>query len=344
MAVTQTKDDMVGYVRPTLLLMLGAVSMVLLIACANVANLLLSRATARRREFAIRTALGADRWRVVRQLLTESVILSLGGAALGLILATWGTRAVLAAAPTMLPRSHEVGLDPRVLLFTLAISILTGVLFGLAPAFQSSSVNPEESLRQGTRGSGGGRHRAEPVFIAVEVGLAVVLLAGAGLMVQSSWRLWKIDPGFNPNHVLTAEVALSPEAMASAPAIRLAFEQMAKRIEAVPGVQAASISSLVPLGSSDSEIGYWTGQSAQPASDQIKSTLMYVVGSDYLKTMSIPLLAGRFINDHDNLASTPVVVIDEVLAKHLFGGQDPVGRQFNMQALAARGKSREVEV
>jgi len=221
-AVVEMKDDMVGHIRPTLLLLLGAVGCVLLIACANVANLLLARSTARSREFAIRVALGADRPRVVRQPLTESVLLALGASVFGLMLADWGTRLVLAAVPNSLPRSQEIGLDPHVLLFTLALSVLTGVLFGLAPAFHSSSVNPQESLKEGARGSGGGRHRAEGVFVALEVGLAVVLLAGAGLMIQSIWRLWRVDPGFNTRHLLTTQVALSPTVMASPAAIRLA--------------------------------------------------------------------------------------------------------------------------
>ena len=204
------KEDMVGSIRPTLMLLVGAVGFVLIIACANVANLLLARSTARKREFAIRAALGADRRRVVRQLLTESLLLSLGGAAIGLLLARWGTSLVMAAAPANLPRSEAIGLDPYVLLFTLVVSVATGVLFGLVPALQGANTNPQESLKEGTRGSGGGRHRAEGVFVAVEVGLAVILLAGAGLMMQSVWRLWRVDPGFKTHNILTAQVALSP--------------------------------------------------------------------------------------------------------------------------------------
>jgi len=328
--VVEMKDDMVGRVRPTLLLLLGAVGCVLLIACANVANLLLARSTARTREFAIRAALGADRQRVVRQLLTESVLLALGASVFGLLLADWGTHLVLAAVPNSLPRSQEIGLDPHVLLFTLAVSVLTGVLFGLAPAFHSSRVDPQESLKEGARGSGGGRHRAEGVFVALEVGLAVVLLAGAGLMIQSIWRLWRVDPGFNTQHVLTTQVAVSPTVMASPSGIRLAYQQMLDRVGSIPGIQSAAVTALVPLSDSDSENGFWLGGGPQPPQDQMSSALFYIGTSQYLRVMGIPLLEGRFFTEHDTLASAPVVVIDEVMAKHLFPGQDAVGKQFSL--------------
>jgi len=334
-SIVQMKDDMVGYIRPTLLLLLGAVGFVLIIACANVANLLLARSTARKREFAIRTALGADRMRIIRQLLTESVLLATGAGMLGLLLAFWGTRLALAAVPDSLPRSHDIGLDPYVLFFTLAVSILTGVLFGLVPAFQSSSVNPQESLKEGSRGSGGGRHRAEGAFVALEVGLAVILLAGAGLMIQSIWRLWKVDPGFNTQHVLTTKVALSPTVMASPESIRLAFHQLLDRVSAIPGVQSAAITTLVPLAESDSEIGVWLGLGPQPPADQMTSALFYIPTPDYLRVMGIPLLKGRFFDERDTTASANVVVIDDVMARHLFPGEDPVGKQINLMVVGS---------
>jgi predicted permease len=331
--VVGMKDDMVGYIRPTLLLLLGAVGFVLLIACANVANLLLARSSARSREFAIRAALGAGRPRVVRQLLTESVLLALGGALLGMLLASWGTRLALAAVPNTLPRSQEIGLDSSVLLFTLLVSILTGIVFGLAPAFHSSRVNPQESLKEGARSSGGGRHRAEGIFVVVEVGLAVVLLAGAGLMMQSIWRLFRVDTGFDPHHVLTTDVALSPSVMASPAGIRLAYRQLLDRVSSIPGVKSASLTSLVPLSGDDSEIPFWSGEGPQPAPDRTSSALFYIVTSDYLRVMGVPLKEGRFFTDHDRLGSALVVVIDEVMAKHLFPGQDAVGKQFSLPIL-----------
>ncbi len=331
--VVRVKDDMVGYIRPTLLLLVGAVGFVLIIACANVANLLLARSTARGREFAIRAALGADRGRVVRQLLTESVLLSLGGAVIGLLIALWGTSLVLAAVPRSLPRSQEIGIDPYVLLFTLAVSIVTGVLLGLAPAFHGANANPQESLKEGTRGAGGGRHRAEGVFVAVETGLAVVLLVGAGLMMQSIWRLWRVDPGFNTRNILTAKFALSPRAMGSPAAIRLAYQQLLERAASIPGVQSAAITSMVPLGVNDSEIPFWPGAGPQPSQDRLTSAMFYIVTPDYPNVMQIPLRRGRFFADRDNLASPPVVVIDDVLARHVFPGQDPVGRQISIMVL-----------
>lgn len=331
--IVEMKDYMVRNIRPTLWLMLGAVGFVLLIACANVANLLLARSSARSREFAIRAALGAGRRRVVRQLLTESLLLALGASLAGLLLASWGTRFVLAAAPDLLPRTQEIGVDPYVLLFTLAASILTGVLFGLAPAFQSSKVNPQESLKEGARGSGGGRHLAEGVFVVVEAGLAVVLLAGAGLMMQSLWRLWRVDTGFDPNHVLTAQLALSPTVMASPATIRLAYRQTLARVGTIPGVQSAAITSLIPLSGDDDEIQFWPGKGPQPPPDQTASALFYIVTPDYLRVMGIPLQEGRFLTNHDALNSTLVVVIDEVMAKHLFPGQDAVGKEFSLPIL-----------
>jgi predicted permease len=331
--VVEMKDAMVGHIRPTLLLLLGAVGCVLLIACANVANLLLARSTVRSREFAIRAALGADRQRVVRQLLTESVLLALGASVLGLLLADWGIRLVLAAVPNSLPRSLEIGLDPYVLLFTLAVSVLTGVLFGLAPAFHSSNVNTQEFLKEGARGSGGGRHRAEGIFVVVEVGLAVVLLAGAGLMIQSIWRLWRVDPGFNTQHVLTTQVAVSPTVMASPAGIRLAYRQLLDRVASIPGVQSASISNLIPLSGDDNEIPFWLGRGLQPPQEQMSWAMFYIGTPDYLRVMGIPLREGRFFTDQDTLASTAVVVIDDVMAKHLFPGQDAVGKQINLMVL-----------
>jgi len=331
--VIQMKDDMVQSIRPTLLLLVGAVGFVLIIACANVANLLLARSTARQREFAIRTALGAERGRIVRQLLTESVLLSLGGAGAGLLFARWGTSLVLAAAPGSLPRAGEIGIDTYVLLFTLVVSVVTGILFGLAPAFHSATVNPQESLKDGTRGAGGGRHRAEGIFVAVEMALAVILLAGAGLMMRSVWQLLQVNPGFNTRNVLTMQVALSPKVMTSPPDIRLAFQQLIARVATVPGVQSAAMTALVPLGDNDNEMPFWPGTGPQPPHDQMKLAVNYIVTPDYARVMQIPLHRGRFFTERDNTASPTVAVIDDIMAGHLFPGQDPIGRQISLVVL-----------
>jgi predicted permease len=331
--VFRLKEDAVSSIRPTLLLLAGAVGFVLIIACANVATLLLARSVARRREFAIRIALGANRWRVVRQLLTESVLLSLGAAVIGLPLAYWGTKLALAATPGSLPRSAEIAVDPSVLFFTFAIAVITGILFGLAPAVRGANAKPQESLKEGARGAGGGRHRGENAFIAMEIGLAVVLLAGAGLMIQSVWRLLQVDPGFNVHDVLTMQVALSPKAMASPPAIRLAYQQMLARVASIPGVESAAITSLLPLNESDSEISYWEGTGPQPPQDQMKEAMIYIVTPNYSKVMQFPLLRGRYFTDRDNEASPAVVVIDDVMAQHVFPNQNPLGRQITLMVV-----------
>ncbi len=327
------KDDLVRHIRATLLLLLCAVGFVLIIACANVANLLLARATARRREFAIRTALGAERWRIARQILIESMLLSLGAAIIGLLFAHWGTNAILAAVPGTLPRSDEIGMDWHVLLFTLLASIATGILFGLLPAFRSASANPQESLKEGTRGAGGGRHRTEAVFVTLEVGLAVILLSGAGLMIQSIWRLLQVHPGLNVRHVLTMDLALSPKAMSSPAVIRAAYRQLLDRVRSIPGVKAAAITNLIPLSENDNENSFWLGAGPQPPQDRLRSAVFYVVTADYPNVMQIPLRRGRFFTNRDDVNAAPVAVIDDVMARHFFLGQDPVGKQISFTEL-----------
>jgi len=327
------QKELVSGGRSTLLLLLGAVGFVLIIACANVANLLLARSAARRREFAIRVALGATRRRVIGQLLTESILLAAGAGGFGLLLAFWTTRLVLLAFPDMVPRTQSVTIDPYVLLFSLAVSLVTGVFFGLVPAFHSSNLQPQESLKEGARGSGGGRHRAEAIFVALEVGLAVVLLTGAGLMIQSVWQLWRVELGFDTAHVLTARVGVSPKVMADGHSIRLAYQQMLDRVESTPGVKAAALTSVVPLSGRDNELGFWLGHGPQPPDDRIHSALSFITTPDYLRAMRIPLRAGRFFTAHDTTATPTVVVIDEVMARHAFPGEDPIGKEINFMAV-----------
>src|SRR5271167_192300 len=295
-ALIPLKQWMVGSVRPLLLVLLASVGFVLLIACVNVANLLLARSTGRSREFAIRAALGASQRRVLRQMLTESVVLALTGGALGLLLAAWGTRAALGVLPTALPRAEEIGLDTRVLLFTLAISLLAGILFGLAPALKMSPSNLQESLKEGIRGLSGTRHRAQGVFIVAEMAMALVLLAGAGLMIRSLTRLWNVDPGFNPRNVLTVGLSLPPSLMTAPPdAIRAAFREYDNKVASIPGVKGVSqIWGSLPIGYDD-ELTFWFEGQPKPASENDMSWgIDYIVEPGYLKAMGIPLQRGRF--------------------------------------------------
>jgi len=327
------KRQMVGPVKIFLLVLLGAVGFVLLIACVNVANLLLARSTARTREFAIRTALGASRPRIVGQLLAESSLLALAGGGLGLLIASLGTRAALAALPTTLPRMEEIGLDSRVLFFTLAISLLGGILFGLAPALKMSHPDMHETLKEGGRGASGTRHRAQGVFVVVEMAMALVLLIGAGLMIRSLVRLWSVDPGFNSQNVLTFGLSL-PSSMtnASPEAIRAAFRELDRNLQATAGVEATSLSwGAIPM-SSDDELLFWLDGQPRPSSlNDMNWALSYVVEPGYLQAMGIRLMRGRFFGPQDDEHSPPVVVIDDALASQYFGNSDPIGRRINLE-------------
>jgi predicted permease len=331
--LTPLKEQMVGHVRSFLLVLLAAVGFVLLIACVNVANLLLARSSSRKREFAVRAALGASQARVVRQLLTESAGLALAGGALSLILAAWGTRAALRILPAALPRAEQVGLDSRVLLFTAAISLLAGVLFGLTPALKTSRPDLHEELKQGGRGASGTRHRAQSVFVVVEMALALVLLIGAGLTVRGLVKLWSVDPGFDPHHVLTFGLSLPPSMMAAKPeAIRAAFRDFDDKLASVPGVQAVSQTwGAVPLSGDDEQLFWLEGQPKPANVNDMNWAIDYIVEPDYLKAMGIPLLQGRFFTLQDNAHAPHVVVIDEVFAQKYFPSQNPIGKHINLQ-------------
>jgi predicted permease len=326
------KEQMVGDVQPFLLLLLGAVGFVLLIACVNVANLLLARSTGRVREFAIRAALGASRARVVRQLLTESVLLAIVGGGLGLLLAAWGTRAALGVLPTALPRAEEIGLDARVLLFATAISLLAGIFFGLAPAFKASQPDLHETLKEGGRGASGARYRAQGVFVVVEMALALVLLVGAGLMIRSLAGLWNVDPGFSPHNVLSFGLSFPPSMMKASPdAIREAFRAFDAKLASTPGVRAVSQTwESVPLSSDDENLFWLEGQPKPSSENDMNWAIDYIVGPDYLKVMGILLQRGRFFTPQDNEHSPRVMVIDDVFARKYFPNQDPLGKRINL--------------
>ncbi|MGC1106331.1 MAG: ABC transporter permease, partial [Candidatus Acidiferrales bacterium] len=334
------KQDMVGDVAPLLYVLLGAVGFVLLIACVNIANLLLARSTGRTREFAIRAALGASRGRVVRQLLTESVLLAVAGGILGLLLAAWGTKAAIRVLPQALPRSGSVGLDAHVLFFTLGVSILAGIFFGLAPAFRASRSNLQETLKEGGRGSSGSRHRMQGVFVIAETALALILLVGAGLMIRSLGRLSTVDPGFNPRNMLTFAVEFPPS-VASAPAeeVRNGLRQLDAALAAVPGVEYVSESVGSEPLQGDSEVPFWLEGHPKPSSDaDMNWALFYLAGPDYLKAMGTPLERGRFVNAQDTLQSPAVMVIDEAFARKFFPHEDPIGKRVNLGILGVEAE------
>ena len=324
------KARMIGDIGPTLWMLLGSVGFVLLIACVNVSNLLLARSTDRTREFAIRAALGAGRWRLVRQSLTESLLLALAGGALGLVVASWGTNAALAVLPTTLPRASEVRLDARVLIFTIAISLLTGVLAGLAPALKTSRWHLSETLKEGGRGASSARGRAQAIMVTVEMALALVLLIGAGLMIRSLSALWRVDPGFRPDNVLTFSLSLSPSMRTGSPdATRAALRELSDQIASSPGVRAVSFSAgAIPLAGED-DLFFWVEGQPKPASQsEMSMALVYRVEPGYLTAMGVPLKHGRFFTDQDDQRSPSVVVIDEVFARQHFGDADPVGKRI----------------
>jgi predicted permease len=329
-SVSSLKGRIVGNIGPILWMLLGAVGFVLLIACVNVSNLLLARSTGRTREFAIRTALGAGRWRLLRQSLTESLLLALTGGTLGLIVAGWGTQAALAALPTTIPRAAEVGLDRRVIVFTVAISVLTGILSGLAPALKISQWRLSETLKEGGRGAGGKRGRAQGVLVAVEMALALVLLIGAGLMIRSLSALWNIDPGFRPDNVMTFGLSLSPSMKTAKPEeIRASLNELSNQLSSTPGVKAVSFSDGgVPLQGAD-DLYFWVEGQPKPATQsEMNGALVYRVEPGYLDAMGIPLKRGRFFTNQDDERSQRVVVIDEAFARKYFGDTDPVGKRI----------------
>ena len=328
------KKDIVGDVQPFLWVLLGAVGFVLLIACVNVANLQLARATTRSREFAIRAALGASQSRVIRQLLTESVLLGLAGGALGLLLAAWGTQAALKVLPETLPRAQDVGVDGRVLIFTLVASLVAGVLFGLAPALKISRPNLQEALKESGRGASGARHRAQGVFVVIEMAMALVLLIGAGLMIRSLLDLWNVNPGFNPNGVLTFAVSLAPSLGANAATSRNAIREMDEKLKSIPSVESVSSTGGALPMNGDNELPFWLGGQPKPADQsQMKQSLFYMAEPDYLSAMGIPLHRGRFFTQDDNENSPPVIVIDESFAREYFPNEDPIGKRINISII-----------
>jgi putative ABC transport system permease protein len=320
-------EQIVGDIRPVLLVLLAAVAFVLLIACANVANLLLSRAASRQKELALRAALGAGRTRLIRQMLTESVLLAVMGGALGVFLAYWGIQLLLAFAPDNIPRLNEITIDPRVLGFTLAVSLLTGLIFGLVPALQSSRPDLSDALKEGVRGSSGGSRVVRNLFVVAEIALALVLLVGAGLMLRSFFQLHQVKTGFDTDNVLTMRVQL-PIAKYPQPQQRAGFFKRAQeRLAALPGVKSVGAISYLPLtGLASSTVFNLASQPELPPSES-PGTEVRIITPGYFGAMGIPLLKGRTFDERDG-ADSRVLVINETLARKFFPGQDPIGQRL----------------
>jgi putative ABC transport system permease protein len=331
-SVVSMEEQTVGGVRSTLWVLLGAVGFVLLIACTNVANLQLARAAARGREISIRAALGAGRRRLVTQFLTESLVLSLVGGALGLLLAMWGMDALLALVGDGLPRSSEVSLDGHVVLFTAGVSVLTGLLFGLVPALQASRPDLHSAMREGARGTGGrssGRVRA--VLVVSQVSLALVLLVGAGLFLRSFVALQGVDAGFDPQGVLTARLALPQERYGEPSQRAAAMRDFLARAQGVPGVEAAGMATLLPLtGRSD-----WSfdieGRMEVPGAPPRPAVEYRAVSADYHKALRIPLIRGRMLSEADGFDAPHAVVINETMARLIFPGEEPIGQRIRLR-------------
>jgi predicted permease len=325
------KQDIVGNVQPFLIVLLAAVGFLLLIACANVANLLLARAMGRSRELAIRAAMGASHGRVIRQLLTESILLAGLGGALGILLAFWGTKAVLGTLPGAVPRANEVSLDSRVLLFTVALSLFAGIVFGLAPALKTSRVNLQQILKESGRGGSGIRHRLQGVFVASEVAMALVLLVGAGLMVRSLAALWRVNPGFNPSHAITFALSMPSTDATTSAETRARLRHFDEAMRTIPGVQAVSVT----LGSRpmihNSTLPFWIEGQPKPANlQEMPQVMFYLVEGGFQQAMGITLQRGRFVTPQDDEHSPLVVDIDEVFARTYFSNDNPIGKHIHL--------------
>jgi len=337
----------VSDIRRALWVLFAAVGFVLLIACANIANLLLARASARQKEIAIRAAMGAGRWRIVRQLLTESVLLALVGGSLGLLLARWGIELILYISPNAIPRSREIGLDWRVLVFTIGVSFVTGILFGLVPALQAGAVDVQETLKETGRGTTG-RHWLRSSLVVVEVATTLVLLIGAGLMIRSFYRLQKVNPGFSYEHLTSFSVSLPEKKYPKDEQREAFFKRLLENMRALPGVEATAAASGLPLGNNGWQTSFLVQGQPIPPRNQTPLMEACVVTPDYFRAMNIPLKRGRYFNDHDDrsflvgrdfskltedertMAGVNSVIIDEEFARRYWPNEDAVGQRLKL--------------
>ena len=322
-------EQVTGTVRPALLVLLGTVAFVLLIACANVANLLLARAAGREREIAIRTALGASRTRLIRQLLTESALMGIAGGVVGLLVAKWGLSALIALSPEDIPRLDQIGIDGRVLGFTLLISLATGLVFGLVPALQASKPDLNESLKESGRSSTAGveRRRVRSTLVVLEIALSLILLIGAGLMIKSFSRLQKVDLGFNPDRLVSMNIQLS-RTKYQGPQSAAFFRQLIERVESMPGVESAGAISAIFIDALPNSTNFTIeGKPPFPTAEQIETPVDTVTPS-YFRTMGIALLRGREFTEQDGLESQPVTIINDTFAQRFWPGEDPIGQRY----------------
>ncbi len=336
------QESVVGKVRPAILTLTAAVGFVLLIACVNLANLLLSRSAARRREIGIRNALGAGRGRLIRQLLTESVLLSGLGAAVGLALAWAGTRTLVTLTPDILPRAAEIGVDARVLLFTAGIAVLTGVLFGLAPAVQMARADLISTLREGGRGNSMGfrRNSVRSLLVIGEVALALVLLTGAGLLMRSFYHLQSVEPGFDPHDVLTFRTNLPGARYKGDAAVRAFYDRALAAVRALPGVTSAGTGQIFPLSGDDYILSFTQiGKPPVPVGNQ-PSAAYYSVSAGYFEALRIPVQMGRVFTDHDTANSPAVCVISEAMARQFYRGENPIGQRLQV----GNGSNKPAEI
>ncbi len=330
-------EEIVGTVRPILLVLLAAVGFVLLIACANVASLLLTRSLSRQKEVGIRAALGASRWRVIRQLLTESLLLSLAGGVAGVFIAYWGVPGLVATLPQQqlnaLPFLKSLQIDRSILGFSFGLSLLTGLIFGLAPALQSSRLDLNEVLKEGGRQtSGGAGHRLRSAMVVGEIALAVVLLVGAGLMMKSLLRLLQTNVGFNTENLLTMTVVLPPSKYTD-PNPRVNFNtQLQERVQSLPGVTGAGTVDILPLNGGNTTRFYIDGDPVPEAGQETEANIR-VVNDNYFKTIGVPLIAGRMFDERDRADAPGVVIIGKTIADRLFAGRDPVGMRLRYPSL-----------
>jgi predicted permease len=337
MFLVPMKEQLVGQVRPALLVLLGAVAFVLLIACVNIANLLLANGSAREREFAVRAAMGAERWRLIRQLVTESLMLALAGGMLGLVIAYWGVGAVRALVGDSVPRVDEIRVDPFVLGFTFVVSILAGLIFGLAPAWHGAKTNLQDALKDGGRGgsAGGGSRKLRGALVISEIALAVLLLVGAGLLIRSFRQLLEVSPGFQTQHLLTMEISLPEKAYSDGAPVQTFFKQLTDRVSTIPGVQAAGAVSQMPLSDSYSSGTTWVQESSGhdlvrlPKFDNrpFIEADQRIATPGYFQALQIPLVRGRHLADSDTADAPLVAVVDTDFAQRFWPNQDAIGKQ-----------------